>query len=117
MQGMDDQALEVLKAAKATEEVLAGKAESLAAVRTEYERKQKEVPPQPPPRLCSLCSLQHTQPAPLDKYGMLGAWSVSAALQPVSNTRLVLKRSNEEVCPSNRSLLNVPQLDKTAGIP
>ena len=49
LQGMDDQALEVLKAAKATEEVLAGRAESLAAVRTEYERKQKEVPPQSSP--------------------------------------------------------------------
>ena len=40
---MDDQALEVLKAAKATEDVLAAKAQSLAAVRTEFERKQKEV--------------------------------------------------------------------------
>ena len=45
LQGMDDQALEVLKAAKATEDVLAGRAESLAAARTEYERKQKEVLP------------------------------------------------------------------------
>ena len=44
-QGMDDQALEVLKAAKCTEEVLAGKVEALAAARTEYERKQKEVRP------------------------------------------------------------------------
>lgn len=42
-QGMDDQALEVLRAAKATEVVLASKAQSLAAMRTEYERKQKEV--------------------------------------------------------------------------
>ena len=40
---MDDQALEVLKAAKATEDVLAAKGQSLAAVRTEFERKQKEV--------------------------------------------------------------------------
>ena len=40
---MDDQALEVLKAAKATEDVLAAKAQSLAAVRSEFERKQKEV--------------------------------------------------------------------------
>ena len=40
---MDDQALEVLKAAKATEDVLSAKAQSLAAVRTEFERKQKEV--------------------------------------------------------------------------
>lgn len=44
-QGMDDQALEVLKAAKSTEELLAGKVEALAAARTEYERKQKEVLP------------------------------------------------------------------------
>ena len=43
LQGMDDQALEVLKAAKATEDVLAGRTESLAAARAEYERKQKEV--------------------------------------------------------------------------
>ena len=42
-QGMDDQALEVLKAAKSTEELLAGKVEALAGARTEYERKQKEV--------------------------------------------------------------------------
>ncbi|CAK0785709.1 hypothetical protein CVIRNUC_008920 [Coccomyxa viridis] len=41
--GMDDQALEVLKAAKSTEELLAGKVEALAAARTEYERKQKEL--------------------------------------------------------------------------
>ena len=57
-QGMDDQALEVLKAAKATEEVLAGRAESLAAVRTEYERKQKEVPPASLPHLFSQRSSQ-----------------------------------------------------------
>jgi len=47
---MDDQALEVLKAAKASEEVLASKADSLAAVRTEFERKQKEVLSQNLPR-------------------------------------------------------------------
>jgi hypothetical protein len=40
---MDDQALEVLKAVKATEDILAAKAQSLAAVRSEFERKQKEV--------------------------------------------------------------------------
>ena len=44
-QGMDDQALEVLRAAKSTEELLAGKVEALAGARTEYERKQKEVLP------------------------------------------------------------------------
>lgn len=42
-QELDDQALEVLQAAKATEALLAEKAESLAAIRTEFERKQKEV--------------------------------------------------------------------------
>lgn len=47
---MDDQALEVLKAAKASEEMLASKADSLAAVRTEFERKQKEVLRQRTPR-------------------------------------------------------------------
>ena len=47
VQGMDDQALEVLKAAKSTEELLAGKVEALAAARAEYERKQKEVRPLP----------------------------------------------------------------------
>ena len=46
-QGMDDQALEVLKAAKTTEELLTGKVEALAAARAEYERKQKEVLPLP----------------------------------------------------------------------
>lgn len=63
---MDDQALEVLKAAKATEDVLATKAQSLAAVRTEFERKQKEVytssvhislhyiTPYTPPQICLL---------------------------------------------------------------
>ncbi|EIE19557.1 RecF/RecN/SMC protein [Coccomyxa subellipsoidea C-169] len=40
---LDDQALEVLQAAKATEAILAQKAESLAAIRSEFERKQKEV--------------------------------------------------------------------------
>ena len=43
MQELDDQALEVLQAAKSTEALLADKAESLAAIRTEFERKQKEV--------------------------------------------------------------------------
>jgi hypothetical protein len=42
-QELDDQALEVLQAAKATEALLAEKAKSLAAIRTEFERKQKEV--------------------------------------------------------------------------
>ncbi len=50
MQELDDQALEVLQAAKATEAILAQKAESLAAIRSEFERKQKEVrPPFPHP--------------------------------------------------------------------
>ena len=48
MQELDDQALEVLQAAKSTEALLADKAESLAAIRTEFERKQKEVRSLPP---------------------------------------------------------------------
>ncbi|BDA46592.1 Structural maintenance of chromosomes protein 4 [Coccomyxa sp. Obi] len=40
---LDDQALDVLQAAKSTEALLAEKGESLAAIRTEFERKQKEV--------------------------------------------------------------------------
>lgn len=43
VQELDDQALEVLQAAKSTEALLADKAESLAAIRAEFERKQKEV--------------------------------------------------------------------------
>lgn len=43
LQELDDQALEVLQAAKSTETLLADKAESLAAIRSEFERKQKEV--------------------------------------------------------------------------
>lgn len=43
MQELDDQALEVLKAAKATEELLSAKSESLTVIRSEFERKQKEV--------------------------------------------------------------------------
>ena len=60
LQGMDDQALEVLKAAKATEEVLAGRTGSLAAARTEYERKQKEVPLQSLPSCaCRAPAIMH----------------------------------------------------------
>ena len=42
-QELDDQALEVMHVAKATEELLAQKAASLAGTRAEHERKQKEV--------------------------------------------------------------------------
>lgn len=72
LQGMDDQALEVLKAAKATEDVLAGKAESLAAVRTEYERKQKEVPLGPSPAPVLLLPFQvHTPQCPVSAFSIV----------------------------------------------
>ena len=41
-QELDDQALEVMQAAKAAEELLARKAAALAGIRAEHERKQKE---------------------------------------------------------------------------
>ena len=71
---MDDQALEVLKAAKATEEILAGRAESLAAVRTEYERKQKEVPPRPSTCPCSVHAIACAHLSPCDTHQ--GKWAL-----------------------------------------
>ena len=56
-QELDDQALEVMKAAKATEALLAERAEQLAAIRAEFERKQKEVRP--------VCSLLRCPSSPL----------------------------------------------------
>lgn len=43
VQELDDQALEVMKATKAAEARLAQRAEQLAAIRSDFERKQKEV--------------------------------------------------------------------------
>ena len=57
VQELDDQALEVMKAAKATEALLAERAEQLAAIRAEFERKQKEVRP--------VCSLLRCPSSPL----------------------------------------------------
>ena len=60
-QELDDQALEVMKAAQAAEALLAERAQQLGAIRAEFERKQKEVRALAPgPR--SVVPFEHAKP-------------------------------------------------------
>ena len=99
-QGMDDQALEVLKAAKSMEELLAGKVEALAAARGGYERKQNEVLPLPAHAVDEralqgmrswgrLQNLLHASPLrSLEHYGLLLGGSLMQALLQLESSAL-----------------------------